>query len=170
MRRPSIIKRSTHDERGAALVEMAFVLVLLVTLLVGTITSAVAYGRDNSVQNAAREASRFAATLPGAVSPVPTTWFDDVRTVAQAAAVGDLDPAVPGRSICVAVGNGTTWESMTYTTTNTGTSGTTECYADGRGADEGRVQVVVSRDTSIQAVIFTIDVSLNREAVARYER
>lgn len=164
------MEEPVREESGAALVETAFVLVLLMMLLVGTITAAVALGSDNSIQNAAREASRFAATLPGPVDP---GWFDDVRTVAQAAALGDLDPSVPGRSICVAIGNGTTWESATYTTSNTTPTppfNSSSCYADGRGPDEGRVQVVVQRDISIEAVVLSFDITLSREAVARYER
>ena len=49
------------------MIELALTLTLLMMLLVGTVTSAIAFGQQNSIQNAAREASRFAATLPGAV-------------------------------------------------------------------------------------------------------
>ena len=67
-----------QSEKGAAMVEMAFVLTLLVTLLVGVTSAAIAFGQNNSIENAAREASRYAATLPG---PADTVWLQDVRDV-----------------------------------------------------------------------------------------
>lgn len=53
----------THDgrERGAALVEMAFVAPFLVLLLMGTIEFGWLFGQFNEVRHAAREAARFAA-------------------------------------------------------------------------------------------------------------
>ncbi|MGH3649337.1 MAG: TadE/TadG family type IV pilus assembly protein [Acidimicrobiia bacterium] len=153
-------------DRGAAMVEFAFVLVLLVMLLVGIVTSAVSFGRSNSIQNAAREASRFGATLPG---PVDSTWLGTVRDVARAAASGDLDSSVPGQFICVAHLNGATIMSLE----DDGGSVTfpnSECFSDGRPADEVRVQVLVERDSTIQAVVFSTDIGLTASAAARYER
>jgi Flp pilus assembly protein TadG len=158
--------RRLGDESGAAMVEMAFVVILLVMLLLGTITSAVAYGQDNSIQNAAREASRFGATLAG---PNDTAWLQSVRDVARAASSGHLDSSVPGEFICVAVGDGTSWESLTDTG-GVEAEPDVHCFNDGRPTGEIRVQVVTERDTSIQAVVFDIDVTLSADAAARYER
>jgi hypothetical protein len=165
-----VVDRSSHeiggDDRGAALVETALVLVLLVMLLVGTVTAAVAFGRDNSIQNAAREASRFGATLPG---PVDTTWLQTVRDVARAAASGDLDTSVSGQFICVAHGDGSAWESLTDTG-GVEAEPDAQCFADGRPAGEVRVQVVTQRESTIQAVLFNFDATLSADAAARYER
>ncbi len=160
------MNRLRSEESGAAMVELAFVLVLLVMLLVGTISAAVAFGRDNSIQNAAREASRFAATQDG---PVDLTWLQNVHTVARAAALGDLDSGVDGWQICVAYVNGSEVKSLTDNANVTPVAyGTSECFDDGRS--EARVQVAVQRDTPLNAVVFTVDVTLSAEAAARYER
>lgn len=148
------------------MVEMAIVLLLLVMLLVGTTTTAIAFSRNNQIENSAREASRFAATLPG---PIDTTWLQTVRDVARAAAQGDLSATSPGQLICVAFINGAAIESLT----DTGGAETwpdTECFADGRPASEVRVQVVTQRDVTIQAVVFSKDVTISAPAAALYER
>lgn len=159
----------SESESGAALVEMALVLVLLVMLLVGTVTAAIAYARDNSIQNAAREASRFAATLPdGGTLP----WFQDVVDVARAAATGDLDATVANQQICVAFI--TEDDTATHVVDTGGVlSGINPnpCpgFADGRSG-EARVNVVTQRDAPINAILFSIDVTLEAQAGARYER
>jgi Flp pilus assembly protein TadG len=156
-----------ESDSGAAMIEMAFILILLVMLLVGTVSAAVAFGRGNSIQNAAREASRFGATLPDAGT---TTWFDDVRGVARSAASGDLDAAVPGQRICVAYidqSNAATHQIESGGSASAPTGGT--CFSDGR-TDEARVQVTVQRDSEFQAIVFATDITLSAEAAARYER
>lgn len=153
-------------DSGAAMVELALVLSLLVMLLVGTVSAAIAFGRNNSIENAAREASRYAATLPG---PVDTDWLKDVRDVARAAAMGDLDTSVDGQHICVAHYNGSAWTRLTDTGGSEATS-STNCFTDGLPATQSRVQIVARRDTSLEAVFFSIDVTLEGEASARYER
>ena len=156
--------REARPDRGAAMIELALTLTLLMMLLVGTVTSAVALGQQNSIQNAAREASRFAATLPGAAD---TAWLQTVRDVARAAALGDLETSVQGQYICVAYVDG----SAATRLTDTGgieAQTSSECFSDGRS--EARVQVVAQRDTSIQAVVFSTDITLSAPAAARYER
>lgn len=150
------------------MIELALVLILLVMLLVGTVTAAVAYGRNNSIQNAAREASRFAATLP---PPIDTAWLQQVRDVARAAAAGDLDTSIPGQFICVAHIDGTTMTIRSLEDSGGSESEpNTQCFSDGRPADESRVQVVVARDTDIEAIVFSTTIDLTAEAAARYER
>ncbi len=148
------------------MVEMAIVLILLVMLLVGTTTTAIAFSRNNSIENSAREASRFAATLPG---PIDTTWLQTVRDVARAAAQGDLSATSPGQFICVAFINGAAIESLTDTG-GVEAEPDTECFADGRPASEVRVQVVTQRDVTIEAVLFSKDVTISAPAAALYER
>lgn len=156
-------------DKGAALVEMAFVIVLLMMLLVGTVTTAIALGRDNSIHNAAREASRFGATLPDV-----GTQLSLVADVAESAALGDLEAGVPGRYICVAyvkdATNPTANQRHVEGTPPSPLPGNDVCYVDGRPADEERVQVVTGREAAINAIVFSTDVNLNSEAVARYER
>ena len=156
----------TRNDAGAAMVEMAMVLSLLVMLLVGTVTAAIAFGQNNSIENSAREASRFGATLPG---PVDTTWLQSVRDVARAAAQGALDPSDSGQYICVAFINGASIMSLTDTAGVEAYPGTA-CFSDGLPADELRVQVMTQTDATIEAMLFSIDVTLSAPAAARYER
>jgi Flp pilus assembly pilin Flp len=155
-------KSGYRGDAGAAMVELALVLVLLVMLLVGTVSAAVAYGRGNSIQNAAREASRFGATLPELADNL-----DQVIGVAEAASSGDLGPSAPGYYICVAYVGPPTNKRLTE-----GSSPTFNdiCYDDGRPASEKRVQVIAGRDTTINAIVFSADITLSAETAARYER
>ncbi|HUG31865.1 MAG TPA: TadE/TadG family type IV pilus assembly protein [Acidimicrobiia bacterium] len=144
------------------MVEMAFIFSILVMLLVGVVTSAIAFAQKNSIENSAREASRYAATYPG---PVDSAWLDTVRDVARSAAQGSLDAGVDGQYICVAhTGSGQKLEDTNGTTSVT--SGT--CYND--GLSDSRVQIVTRRDSQISAAFFSVDVTLNAPATARYER
>jgi hypothetical protein len=159
--------RITRSDSGAAMIELAVAFSLLITLLVGTVTAAIAFSQQNSIENAAREGSRFGATLQDAPSPA---WLRNVRDVTRAAGVGDLNTTVPGQSICVA------WVSDNGSTTALRDSGGVEtfssspCYSDGLGSNESRVQVVTGRDSEIQGVFFSVDLDLRGQAAARYER
>jgi Flp pilus assembly protein TadG len=164
--RSSLIRGKAGSDAGAAMVEMAMVFSLLIMLLVGTVTAAIAFGENNSIENSAREASRFGATLPG---PVDTGWLQSVRDVARAAAQGALDPGAAGQYICVAFINGASTLSLTDTGGVEAYPGT-ECFSDGLPTDELRVQVVTQTDATIEAVLFSTDVTLSAPAAARYER
>ena len=153
-------------EHGAAMVELAFVITFLVMLLVGIVSSAIALGQNNSIENAAREASRFAATFPG---PINTLWLQTVRNVARAAALGDLASTVPGQYICVAYVDGSNDTRLTDTA-GTEAQSSSQCFDDGRPEDERRVQVVTERETTIEVIVFSMDVTLSAPAAARFER
>jgi hypothetical protein len=143
------------------MVEMAFIFSLLVMLLVGVVTAAIAFGQKNSIENAAREASRYAATLPEA-------WdnLNDVVAVAVEAAQGDLDADVDGRYICVAH-TGHNQKVEVIGGAPPAPSGGT-CYPD--GLSDSRIQVQTGRQSRINAAIFSVDLNLNAQASARYER
>lgn len=148
------------------MVELAFVLSLLVMLLVGTISASLAYGANNSIENAAREASRYGATLPG---PIDTAWLQDVRDVTRGAGLGSLDTSVDGQYICVAHYDGSSWNRLTDTNGSESTA-PSECFTDGLPAGQSRVQIVTRRDATLNVVFFSMDVTLEGEASARYER
>lgn len=164
--------KARQQDRGAVMVEMAFIFSILIMLLVGVVTSAIALSQKNSIENSAREASRYAATYP-APSSDPLTpaswpdWLSTVRDVARSAAQGNLDTGVDGYYICVAhIGSG-----QRLIDTNVAPAPPTPpgaCYDD--GLSDSRVQIVTQRDSQISAAFFTIDVTLNAPATARYER
>ena len=158
----------TRRDSGAAMIELAMVFGLLVTLLVGIVTAAIAFSQQNSIENAAREGSRFAAVYPG--DPSTKAWLEDVVDVTRAAGVGDLNATVPGQSICVAYVNGGSVTALRESggVTDAATSGS-QCYTDNLPSDETRVQVVTGRDSEVQTVFFSFDLDLIGQAAARYE-
>lgn len=158
-------------ERGAAVVEFALLAVLLFMLIFAGITTGIAVSQANGLQTAAREGARFGATLPNANVPAN---LDTIISVVKAAGTGDLDSSVPGQYICVAFTDGSAASVRAETAGVLSTPGA-DCFTaagitDNRPVGEERIQIVVERDTSIEAVAFDVDVTLSSEAVARYER
>lgn len=168
----------TTGERGAALVEFALLLPLLLMLLIGLVSVGVAFNHQLSLTHSAREASRYAATLP--VSNFNTeadpmaAWLEEVADRAIASASGSLDPGVPAWEVCVAYvhPSGTLAEDSTTSRIEDEsgpTAGTLPCFADGRPDTERRVQVVVQREADFNVVVFERTLTLDAEAASRYE-
>jgi hypothetical protein len=166
---------NASGERGASLLEFAIVAPLLFALLFGIATAGLTYSSKQSLNGAAREAARFAATLP--VDGDMNTWLNDVADVALSAATGELDNGVEGRGVCVAFvhPDGTTIDDQTTRLTidalgtRTITAGST-CLIEGRPSDERRAQVEVSKAASIEAIIYSHDLALTSRSVVRFER
>ena len=74
-------RRSLTDQRGAALVEMALVLPLLVLLLFGIIEASWAFAQQNDVRYGAREGARSAAVNSGDVAAVGQIVCDRMDVV-----------------------------------------------------------------------------------------
>jgi Flp pilus assembly protein TadG len=166
-----------EHERGAALIEAAFVTMLLISLLVGTVTSGIAFSQKTSLQTAAREATRFGATLP--VNGDMNKWLTSVLNIAKSAAKNDLSATTAGQNICVAYvyPKGTTPADRNSRLMQTGgvtgsvtTGAAATCFSDGRPDDERRIQVVTGRTATIQAAVFSVDVDLSSQSSARFER
>jgi Flp pilus assembly protein TadG len=88
----------SRDEDGAAAVELALVLPLLVSLVLGIVTGGLSYSNAIGVQDAVREGARFGATADAA-SP---TWADDVISQVRATQFDDgVTAAASGTSVCV---------------------------------------------------------------------
>ena len=156
------------------MVEFALVLPVLLAFLLGTVTVGTAYDRNISMNNAARESSRFGAVR--SVENDLSGWLETVADVAVGSATGDLDSGVAGQFVCVAYvyPNGTSSDDRTVrlieqSGTRSVQTGQT-CFADGRPSDERRVQVQLQRDTEIEAVIFSQTITLNANSVTRFER
>ncbi len=145
-----------RGERGNVLVEFVIVLPIVVALVLGILSFGTAHEQKMSLTNAAREAARFGATLPASSG----NWLQQVQDVAVASATGDLAAGVPGRSICVALNNGSSWTS---------TNGSTPCFSDGRPSAEARVQVFVARSGKLETFFWSRTTTLTGRAVVRYE-
>ncbi|NNC79376.1 MAG: pilus assembly protein [Acidimicrobiales bacterium] len=160
-------------ERGAILVEMALIFPIFATLLLGVVSAALAYGQSSAIHNASREAARFGATQ--SVEGDLPLWLANVALVAEAAATGDLDVTADGHAVCVAYvyPDGATTHDRTHSLTvnKLGNIETYKpCFVDGRPITERRVQVLVTRPTTIQTGFWSQDVTLSANGVNIFER
>ncbi len=163
---------------GAAAVEFAIVLPLLVMLVFGIISFGIIFHHRLSLGDGAREAARYGATLPvtnfaSAGDPMQV-WLDAIAARAIADATGSLDPGVPNRTICVSYvyPDGTSGVDSTRRRTEVGGSisyATTPCFNDGRPNDERRVQIQLGRDFDFVVILASKTISLSAESVSRFE-
>lgn len=162
------------DDSGAALVEFAIVFPVLFMLLIGMVTGGISYARHNAINNAARETSRYGATLP---LTSEASYLNALLDEAKAAATGDLDSSVDAQRLCVAYvyEDGTTPNDRTVSLTEVagvrGAPSFSKCFTDNpRPDDERHVQVQLQRDTDIEGVFWTHTVTITARSVSRYER
>ncbi|NND04379.1 MAG: hypothetical protein HKN91_16505 [Acidimicrobiia bacterium] len=167
--------RHSDKDAGAALVEFAVLAPLLLMLLFGIVSAGLAFNESLALTHAAREAGRSAATLPVSNFADLDAWLAAVSAQAINDADGSLDNSVPGRTVCVAYvhPDGTLPTDVTkrLITTPAGPQPTEllPCFADGRPNEERRVQISVARDSEINVILFSIDVTLDSEATNRFE-
>jgi Flp pilus assembly protein TadG len=72
-------RSSRHDERGAAAVEFAMILPLLIVLVFGIVQFSIAYNRQQGLHAAAREGARV-ASLPNTTQSDITDRVNDALT------------------------------------------------------------------------------------------
>jgi Flp pilus assembly protein TadG len=161
-------------ERGAQLIEFALILPILMSLLLGIVTGGIAFSHNLSIDNAARETARFAATLP--VNNNMGVYLNQVADVAINTSTGTLEDGVPNRVVCVAYvhPNGIVAHDQTTRLVEDAAGVRTvtnqPCLADGRPNDERRVQITVARDADLVVFYFSRTVNLTGQSVARFER
>jgi hypothetical protein len=152
--------KASGDERGASLVELAFALPLLIMLLVGMVSAGIAY--NHQLTNFTTEPDAMIA------------WLDEVASQVEGDATGTLGAGVPGHYICVAYVHPDGAEPTDETASRVDSAGDVSypsqpCFNDGRPIDEPRVQVVVGRDVAFNVVFWSTDLTLDSEAVNRFE-
>ena len=160
----------THlDEAGAALVEFALVLPLLMMIVLGMVSAGVGYNRKITMTHAARETARYGATLSVAVPGTLDLWLDGLYQRVVDEATGTLDPTTPGLLICVAyVHEGGSGEDRTRSLSTGLIRADATCFNDG-SRPERRVQVRVERDHEFEALFWRRTLTISTDAVARYE-
>ena len=174
------------DEQGAAAVEFALIVPVFLMLVMGLISSGLAFNRWNTLSHSSREGGRHGATLAmESTSGVPDAWLDDVTHVAVTSAAGQLGASTKGRYACIAyIGfeprqNSTSdWSrkriesgsAVSYTSASVNTP-SSWCYDDGRGSsgDDRRVQVVVGMETTFSIVFWANTFQQTSESVSRFE-
>ncbi|MEX0864662.1 MAG: TadE family protein [Acidimicrobiia bacterium] len=144
-------RRAGRFERGAALIEAALVLPILLLLTFGIWTTARAWQVNNTLQHAAREAARFGAT----VDPWdPGTSPGDVLAVADAdLSSSAINPA--DVSDCVELVADAASPSCDSQVNNTGT-------------DQVFVKLTIPSWT-LQFLFFSVDIDLEAVAISRFE-
>ncbi len=158
-----------REETGASLVEFALVLPVFLMLMLGMFTGGLAYSRKQSVAQGAREAARYGATLPITASLPVDAWLDRVATLAKSSSDGELGAAKPGQIVCVAYLPATGTPRSRQESSGAVSFTDAPCVVDDGRAGETRVQVVTRRVSKLEALVFSRDLSLDAQAVARYE-
>ena len=177
--------RRGGKERGAALVEFTLILPLLLLIVFGGVTTALAYERKSELVYAVRDGARYGATVPQGQCDTTSTcgnrnWAQLVQYVTSKRSDGALSTG----DICVAlvVGGSTATTPVTpatvYTRTNgvytTGTNATfpdTGCFDDGNADNGLRVHVsAVKNGQKINLILSTLSVNLKSTASSRYEQ
>ena len=102
--------RVCGTDRGAAIVEFALILPLLSMMALGMLTGGIALDRKQDINNAAREAARFGATVAEHQCDDTSkcdgfTWAQLVRSLAVERSNGAVVPA----NVCVALVSGPGW-------------------------------------------------------------
>ena len=162
-------------DRGAALIELAFALPLLMMLILGIASAGIAFNHQLALTHSAREGGRYAATLPVNNFGSMNAWLDAVALGVLDDATGSLGPGVPGHLICVAYVHPAGVAAEDQTTNRRDNGGVVShnpfeyCFDDGRPDSERRVQVVVARDTNFNAFFFSTTLNLGSKAVSRFE-
>lgn len=136
-------------------------------VVLGMLTGGLAYGRKASVAQGVREGARYASTLPR-TSPM-STWLDQVAEVARAAGEGELTTVEPGHYLCVAFIDGAGTSMRRVETGSSVATDTNRCITDDGRSGEARVQIVGSRTSTLEALVFSRTLVLDAQAVARYE-
>ncbi len=146
---------------------------MLMALLVGITTAGLTYSRQISINNAARETARYGAVLP--INNDIDAWLESMADVAIGSSIGDID-TTKGHTVCVAfvhpsgvVADDSTRKLEEINGVRTITPGSS-CFTDTRPVGERRVQVQIERQSPIETIIFSTNVTLDSDAIARYER
>lgn len=161
-------------DRGAVLVEFAFVLPILAMLLFGVVSAGMAWNQNLALGHGARIGARYAATLPTTDYATMDAYLDAVAARVVASSEGNLDSGIAGRIVCVAYvyPAGTTSLDRTRSRTETG-SGVTRsdspCFSDGQTSTERRVQVSSQRSATFETGLWSRTITLQQQIVFRYE-
>lgn len=165
-------------EDGAAAVEFALLFPIFMVLVMGTIAAGTAFSRHINITQAAREASRFGATLDIPTAGGLGAWLTAVDNAAQGAA-GDANNPMGGYTHrCVAYVR-TTTSALGVTTIDTtnsrhlqdGVAATGPCpnTAAPLIASTDYVQVVFQRETSFFVLFANPTLDLDARSVTPYE-
>lgn len=153
--------RRRPDDRGAVAVEFALVLVPLVMLVFGIITSGLAFSQVIATTNAVREGARFGATLE-----YDPDWGTKVQSRTAEVSFGDLTAS----DVCVQLVEVGVAAPVAAAPTACGLVASAPATPAGQPNGTCVVKVWAERPTTINIVVATWDITTSRGAAALYER
>ncbi len=162
---------------GAAAVEFALLFPIFIIVLMGTISAGTAFSKQINITQAARETSRFGATLTynaakGAPGGTVNDWLNKVSPVGQAAAGPPTDPIGGHDNLCVAMIDVTVPATPLLSRIQDGVieaGKTCDDVAPIVGLGPRYVQVVVKRKANFFAVFLNKDLTLRSASTTPYE-
>jgi Flp pilus assembly protein TadG len=171
--------RRRRGDDGAAAVEFALLFPIFMVLAMGTIAAGTAFSKQINITQAAREGSRFGATLDipstGGIGP----WLSAVDTGLIGAAGAQDNPLAGYTHRCVAYVRTTTTVAgvTTIDTVNSkhsedggvATAGPCPKTTAPLIANTDYVQVTLTRDTSFNAIFLNPTIQLDATSVTPYE-
>ncbi len=177
-------RRAGGNDGGASAVEFALIFPVFMVLALGTIAAGVAFSKQLNVTQAAREASRYGATLDYQNQPNPpgmtvAQWLDAVDAAATSAAGSANDPIGGYDYRCVALVTTDSAGAVVAAKSNyketigsaASTYGTGACPSTTAApiASTDYVQVAIYRNTSFFALFFNPTIKLDSVSTTPYE-
>jgi Flp pilus assembly protein TadG len=156
-----------ESERGAALVEFALILPIVVSLLMGLVTGGLAYNKKIAITDSVRGAARYGATLADS-----STFATSVRDRLVQLSAGELANSdvcvqlIRGGSTAVVVRSWYASAANSSCPSTFGTAPTTPTVSEGYCV----VKVWGMKEAKLQAVLFNSDLRLKAGSVAAFER
>lgn len=155
--------RERRDQRGAAAVEFALVVPILIMLLIGVVTTAMTYSDHLSATNAVREGARYGAAADVSSSSWATSVRDRVKQVYFNSGV-----TVTDSQICVRL---VTADGTTATETLGTDCGTAPTVPSGMAAGSCAVLVWMQRPETIDLIVAPrLQFNISADSVAYYGR
>lgn len=155
--------RRCRGERGAAAVEFALTVPIVILLLVGTITTGLVYSDHLGITNAVREAARYGAA---ADATDPTLWADSVQQRVRQVYFNSSGTAPTNNQICAKLVTST----GTVVASDPGTEcGTQPGLPSNMAAGSCAVLVWASKPETIKLVVAPdLNLQIAAESVAYY--
>jgi Flp pilus assembly pilin Flp len=156
--------KRARDARGAVAVEFALVAPLVIMLLIGTITVALAYSQHVALSNAVREGARVGASAPNGAN-----WLSSVQQYTHNA-YSDPD-GLPTSDVCATLMKTTGGGSPTFSTVIGAPSGCGGGPSNPTGIAAGCfVKVWASKHTHLEWILGSADPWMEAGSVAVYDR
>ena len=163
--RPRGIHARRRDESGAALVEFALVLPLLVMLVFGIVSAGLAYGDHLALNNAVREGARLGSAID--YESDPSGWATTVRDRVKQVYLND-SATLADADICVSLEDDA---GVTLASTSGSSCGTAPGSPDDVAPGTCVVKVWAEKARTIETVVFPdMNLHIGADSVSYYGR